>query len=85
MPASRVHHSARGAFVGDGEGGGDRGISDVSCDIVGGGVAAVLVGIVMGTFVITVVAGVAFCGVITCIGVVVDGTETLIAGFSSCI
>ena len=56
MPARMVHHPPSAAFVGVGEGGGVRVISGVSCDIVGGGVAAVLVGIVVGTVVITVVA-----------------------------
>ena len=79
-----VHHPARAAFVGAGDVGGDGVISGVSCDIVGGGVAAVLVGIVVDNFVIIVVVGFVVCVVVTCSAGVVAWTAALIRGFCSC-
>ena len=79
-----VHHPARAAFVGVGEGGGVRVISGFSCDIVGEDIAPVLVGTVVGNFVIIVVVGFVVCVVVTCSAGVVDWDVALIRGFCSC-
>ena len=79
-----VHHPARAAFVGAGDVGGDGVISGVSCVIVGEDIEAVLVGTVVGNFVITVVIGFVVCPVVTCSAGVVAWTAALIRGFCSC-
>ena len=81
MPARMVHHPPSAAFVGVGEGGGVMVISGVSCDIVGDDIAPVLVGTIVGNFVITVVVGFVVCLVVTCGAVVVAWTMALIRGF----